>query len=174
MLILLNTYKLDVKLTHTYSSICLGTSTSSLPNRNSQSNQDLLVPASPTRTTKLGERGVGEYLGALLFWSGHFTSLGSRSLPLFFPPDHSYSVSSSVTALCFLWMWSFCLLNMDESTFRFVQMHEERRFANANSHHYILESFDLYSLWNLTRLYMTLKGAGEVCVPCLLTFQSFE
>ena len=99
-------HKLDVKLTHTYSSVCLGTSTSLLPSRNTQSNQDLLVPACPPPTptnTKLGGRGVGEYLGALLFWSGHFTSLGSRSLPLFFPPDHFYSVSSSVTALWFLW-----------------------------------------------------------------------
>lgn len=59
-------------------------------------------PPTPTNT-KLGGRGVGEYLGALLLWSGHFTSLGSRSLPLFFPPDHFYSVSSSVTALWFLW-----------------------------------------------------------------------
>ena len=43
-----------------------------------------------------------------------------------------------------------------------------------NSHHYILESFDPYSLWNLTLPYMTLKGGSEVCVPCLLTFYSFE
>lgn len=38
-------HKLDGKLTHIYSSICLGTSTSLLPSGNAQGNQDLLVPA---------------------------------------------------------------------------------------------------------------------------------
>lgn len=60
-------HKLDVKLTYTSSSICLGTFTSLLPSRNTQSNQDLLVPAWLPPSTKLGGRGVGEYLGALLF-----------------------------------------------------------------------------------------------------------
>lgn len=66
------------------------------------------------------------------FWRGHFISLGCRSvLVFFFPSNHFYSLSSSVTASCFYWILSFCLLNGDERTFGFVQMHKERRFANA-------------------------------------------
>lgn len=67
------------------------------------------------------------------FWRGHFISLGCRSvLVYFFPPlNHFYSLSSSVTASCFYWILSLCLLNGDEHIFGFVQMHKERRFANA-------------------------------------------
>ena len=70
-------HKLDVKLTYTSSSICLGTFTSLLPSRNTQSNQDLLVPAWLPQAPNWEEEGWGSIWGPFFFleWTFYFLGL---------------------------------------------------------------------------------------------------
>lgn len=78
----------------------------------------LQLPNSTTQDGK-GEGGISVpkswiSFSPLLFlvWTFHFLEL--------FPPSHFYSLSSSVTASCFYWILSFCLLNGDKGIFKFV------------------------------------------------------
>lgn len=83
-----------------------------------------------------GEAGIlGTQILSLISYSPFsgmvilFLGLVDECLYFCLPPNHFFflSLSSSVTASCVYWIFSLCLLNVDESIFRFVQNAQKKK-----------------------------------------------